>query len=150
MHPYREMPLLRVLASSPVYHCTWAILIENFCVAALLASCVIKTETQGDKKQEKNTGNIYREHKPQAVRIPSSGNYDVHRFKNKQKNKVSVFFNISRVASGRVGLGQEIFEILRVGSGPVRVKIISILTGVGSDHLDPARPAKSGTTSEKP
>ena len=130
MHPYREMPLLRVLASSPVYQCTWAILVENFCVAALLASCVKKRETRGDKKQEKNKEKKCREHIPQAVRIPSSGSSDVHHFKNKQKkNKDSDFFSISRVASGRVGWGHEIFEILRVGSGRVRVKIIYILTG---------------------
>ena len=128
---------MRVLASSPVYQCTWAILVGNFCVAALLASCVKKQETQGDKKQKTKSRKNFREHKPQAVRIPSSGSSDVHRFKNKQKNKNSDFFNISRVASCRVGWGQEIFE--SYGSGQVRLGSREFLfSRVGSDHVDPA------------
>ena len=121
MHPYREMPLLRVLASSPVYQCTWAILVENFCVAALLASCVKKRETRGDKKQEKNKEKIAENtyHKRFAFLLQEVLMYII--LKTNRKKIRTVIFSASRglrrvalagvtrysksYGSGQVGLG---------------------------------------------
>ena len=58
-----------------------------------------------------------------------------------------VGFGICQKLAGRVGSGQEVFEISPVGSG--RVRRLSQSSRVGSGDLDPTRPARNNLTREK-